>query len=156
MRYSSLVYPHFSLNKMIALTPDPIDISSAYKYLQTDGAGAIDFFFGVVRNNTPDADGQRRDVDKLEYEAYGAMAVKEMQKIADEAHRQWPILKYAIVHRTGTLRIGEIAVLIGVATPHRAEAFEATRYIIDTIKQTVPIWKKEIFVDGEVWVNATP
>ena len=79
-----------------------------------------------------------------------------MQKIADEAHRQWPILKYAIVHRTGTLRIGEIAVLIGVATPHRAEAFEATRYIIDTIKQTVPIWKKEVFTDGEIWVNATP
>jgi molybdopterin synthase catalytic subunit len=141
---------------MIALTPDPIDISSAYKYLQTDGAGAIDFFFGVVRDNTPGADGEFRAVERLEYEAYSTMAVKEMRKIADEAHRRWPILKYVIIHRTGTLRIGEMAVLIGVATPHRAESFEATRYIIDTIKQTVPIWKKEVFTTGEVWVNATP
>jgi molybdopterin synthase catalytic subunit len=136
---------------MIALTTDPIDIGSAYKYLQADGAGAIDFFLGVVRDNT-----QERPVDRLEYEAYGRMAISEMQKIVDEAHRRWPILKCLVIHRTGLLRIGEMAVLIGVATPHRADAFEACRYIIDTIKQTVPIWKKEIFTDGEVWVNATP
>lgn len=136
---------------MIALTSDPIDLGSAYKYLQTDGAGAIDFFLGVVRDNT-----QERPVDRLEYEAYGRMAISEMQKIVDEAHRRWPILKCVVVHRTGLLRIGEMAVLIGVSTPHRADAFEACRYIIDTIKQTVPIWKKEIFTDGEVWVNATP
>lgn len=136
---------------MIALTDDPIDFSSAYHYLQTDEAGAIDFFFGVVRNNT-----QQRDVQQLDYEAYGPMAIREMQKIADEACRRWNVLKYVVIHRTGVLRVGEMAVLIGVATPHRDAAFEATRYIIDTIKQTVPIWKKERFTDGEVWVNATP
>ena len=136
---------------MIALTADPIDFNAAYQYLQTDEAGTIDIFLGVVRNNT----GQRA-VHQLDYEAYGPMAIREMQKIADQACERWPVLKYVIIHRTGVLHIGEIAVLIGVATPHRDAAFEATRYIIDTIKQTVPIWKKEQFADGEVWVNATP
>ncbi|KAB7725968.1 molybdenum cofactor biosynthesis protein MoaE [Rudanella paleaurantiibacter] len=136
---------------MIALTKDPIDLGSAYKFLQADGAGAIDLFLGVVRDNT-----SARSVDRLEYEAYDRMAISEMQKIVDEAHRRWPILRCLVIHRTGLLRIGEMAVLIGVSTPHRADAFEATRYIIDTIKQTVPIWKKEVFSDGEVWVNATP
>ena len=136
---------------MIALTTDPIDVASALKYLQSEQAGAIDFFLGVVRDNT-----QSRSVEHLEYEAYDRMAIGEMKKIADEAHQRWPILRYVIIHRTGTLMIGEIAVLIGIATAHRADAFDACRYIIDTIKQTVPIWKKEIFTDGKVWVNATP
>ncbi|MCY7359467.1 MAG: molybdenum cofactor biosynthesis protein MoaE [Rudanella sp.] len=136
---------------MISLTSNPIDIASAYKYLQADGAGAIDLFLGVVRDNT-----QARPVDRLEYEAYDRMALSEMKKIADEACRRWNILKFVVIHRTGLLRIGEMAVLIGVSTPHRADAFDATRYIIDTIKQTVPIWKKEVFTDGEIRVNATP
>ncbi|MGF7216430.1 molybdopterin synthase catalytic subunit [Spirosoma lacussanchae] len=136
---------------MIALTTDPIDVASALKYLQSSQAGAIDLFLGVVRDNTQD-----RPVDRLEYEAYDRMAISEMQKIADEAHQRWSILRYTIIHRKGTLLTGEIAVLIGVTTAHRADAFEACRYIIDTIKQTVPIWKKEVFTDGEVWVNAHP
>ncbi|QHV95957.1 MULTISPECIES: molybdenum cofactor biosynthesis protein MoaE [Spirosoma] len=136
---------------MISLVTNPIDVASALSYLQTDQAGALDLFLGVVRDNT-----QERPVDRLEYEAYDRMAIMEMQKIADEAHRRWPILRYTIIHRKGTLLTGEIAVLIGVATAHRADAFEACRYIIDTIKQTVPIWKKEVFTDGEVWVNAHP
>lgn len=136
---------------MVALTTDPIDVASALTYLQSEQAGAIDFFLGVVRDNTQD-----RPVDRLDYEAYDRMALSEMQKIVDEAHRRWPVLRCLVIHRTGTLRIGEIAVLIGVATAHRADAFDACRYIIDTIKQTVPIWKKEIFTNGEVWVNAHP
>lgn len=136
---------------MVVLTTDSIDVASALTYLQSEQAGAIDFFLGVVRNNT-----QERPVDRLDYEAYDRMALSEMQKIVDEAYRRWPILRCTVVHRTGTLHIGEIAVLIGVATAHRADAFDACRYIIDTIKQTVPIWKKEIFTDGEVWVNAHP
>lgn len=136
---------------MIALTIDPIDVTSALAYLQSDQAGAIDLFLGVVRDNT-----QERPVDRLEYEAYDRMAITEMQKIADEAQQRWPILRYAIIHRKGTLTIGEMAVFIGVATAHRADAFDACRYIIDTIKQTVPIWKKEVFTDGEEWVNAHP
>ena len=136
---------------MVALISSPIDVASALKYLQSDQAGAIDFFLGVVRNNT-----EERSVDRLDYEAYDRMAISEMQKIVDEACSRWPVLRCTVIHRTGTLRIGEIAVLIGVATAHRADAFDACRYIIDTIKQTVPIWKKEIFSDGEVWVNAHP
>ncbi|WP_080238982.1 molybdenum cofactor biosynthesis protein MoaE [Spirosoma rigui] len=136
---------------MVSLTTNPIDVASALTYLQSEQAGAIDFFLGVVRDNTQD-----RPVDRLDYEAYDRMAISEMQKIVDEANQRWALLRCVVVHRTGTLRIGEIAVLIGVATAHRADAFDACRYIIDTIKQTVPIWKKEIFTDGEVWVNAHP
>lgn len=136
---------------MVAITTDPIDVAAALSYLQSTQAGAIDLFLGVVRDNTQD-----RPVDRLEYEAYDRMAISEMRKIADEAHHRWPILRYTIIHRKGTLLIGEMAVLIGVATAHRADAFEACRYIIDTIKQTVPIWKKEVFTNGEVWVNANP
>ncbi|GAB3644108.1 molybdenum cofactor biosynthesis protein MoaE [Spirosoma arcticum] len=136
---------------MIALTTDPIDVASALTHLQSAKAGAIDFFLGVVRDNTQD-----RPVDRLDYEAYDRMALSEMQKVVADATARWPVLRCVVIHRTGTLRIGEIAVLIGVATAHRADAFDACRYIIDTIKQTVPIWKKEIFTDGEVWVNAHP
>ena len=136
---------------MITLTPSPIDVASALHYLQTGQAGAIDLFLGVVREHT-----QERPVDRLEYEAYDRMAITEMEKIVDAAQQRRPILRYVIIHRKGTLQIGEMAVLIGVATAHRAEAFEACRYIIDTIKQTVPIWKKEVFTDGEEWVNAHP
>lgn len=136
---------------MVTLTAEPIDVAAALKFLQSDQAGAIDLFLGVVRDNT-----QERPVDRLEYEAYDRMAISEMEKIAAQAHQRWPLLRYTIIHRKGTLQIGEIAVLIGVATAHRAEAFEACRYIIDTIKQTVPIWKKEVFTDGETWVNAHP
>lgn len=136
---------------MVALTSDPIDVVAALDYLQSDQAGAVDLFLGVVRDNT-----QSRPVDHLNYEAYDRMALSEMQKIADEAARRWPVLRCCVIHRKGTLRIGEMAVLIGVATAHRADAFDACRYIIDTIKQTVPIWKKEVFTDGAVWVNATP
>ncbi|GAB4034054.1 molybdenum cofactor biosynthesis protein MoaE [Spirosoma jeollabukense] len=136
---------------MISITTDPIDVAAALKSIESEQAGAIDLFLGVVRDNT-----QERSVNRLEYEAYDRMAISEMEKIADQAHQRWPILRYTIIHRKGTLQIGEIAVLIGVATAHRADAFEACRYIIDTIKKTVPIWKKEVFMDGEEWVNAHP
>lgn len=136
---------------MVTLTTTPIDVAAALNYLQSEQAGAIDVFMGVVRDNT-----QERPVDRLEYEAYDRMAISEMQKIADEARQQWPLLRYVIIHRKGTLQIGEMAVLIGVATAHRADAFDACRYMIDTIKKTVPIWKKEVFTNGEAWVNAHP
>jgi len=84
------------------------------------------------------------------------MAIKEMQKIAARAAEKWPVEKMVIHHRVGTLAIGEIAVIIAVATPHRKAAFEACEFAIDTLKETVPIWKKEIFKDGEVWVAAHP
>lgn len=108
-------------------------------------------FIGTVRNAT-----KGRRVLRLEFEAYEKMAISELQKLADQALRQWPVQRIVIHHRTGVLQVGEIPVIIAVAATHREAAFDACRYLIDTLKQTVPIWKKEVFEDGEVWVSATP
>lgn len=136
---------------MILLTETPIDLPAVLAHVQAPGAGAIDVFIGTVRDNT-----QRKAVVRLEYEAYAPMALKKMEELAAEAHHRWPVEALALVHRVGLLDIGEAAVVIAVATPHRAEAFEACRWLIDTLKETVPIWKKEVFEDGEVWVAAHP
>lgn len=136
---------------MIYLTENKIDINSLLDFVQDEGAGAVDIFIGTVRNKTSE-----KKVMRLEYEAYDTMAVKKIQEIVNQASQQWNILKYAIVHRKGILQIGEAAVVIAVATPHRQAAFEACKYIIDTIKEQVPIWKKEVYEDGEVWVAAHP
>jgi len=135
----------------ILLTDEPLQVDPAIRSVQAEGAGAIDVFIGTVRNNT-----QRRTVTRLDFEAYDPMAVKEMKKLAVRACEQWPVEKIAIHHRKGTLYVGDIAVVIAVSTPHRQAAFEACKFTIDTLKQTVPIWKKEIFDDGEVWVSAHP
>jgi molybdopterin synthase catalytic subunit len=115
------------------------------------GSGGIDVFIGTVRNAT-----KGKPVIRLEFEAYEPMAMKEMDKIAKQAFEKWPVQKILVHHRTGVLEVGEVPVVIAVAAAHRAAAFEACRYIIDTLKETVPIWKKEIFEDGEVWVAAHP
>lgn len=117
----------------------------------TPQCGGIDVFIGTVRSAT-----KGKTVVRLEFEAYEKMAMKEMQKIADEAQQKWKVHKISIHHRTGVLNIGEIPVVIAVSAAHRDAAFDACRYIIDTLKKTVPIWKKEIFEDGEVWVAAHP
>ena len=114
-------------------------------------SGGIDVFIGTVRNAT-----KGKKVIRLEFEAYEPMAIAEMEKIAKQAFDKWPVQKVLIHHRTGVLDVGEVPVIIVVSAAHRAAAFEACRYIIDTLKQTVPIWKKEIFEDGEVWVAAHP
>lgn len=136
---------------MILLTETPIDLSAVLAHVQAPGAGAVDVFIGTVRDTT-----QHKAVVRLEYEAYAPMALKKMEELAAEARRRWPVEALALVHRVGLLHIGEAAVGIAVATPHRAEAFEACRWLIDTLKETVPIWKKEVFEDGEVWVAAHP
>lgn len=136
---------------MINITKDKIDVNKLIASVSDEGAGATDVFIGTTRNKTSE-----KSVVKLEFEAYEAMAIKELQKIADRAMAHWPILKYAISHRVGTVEIGEEAVVIAVSTPHRLAAFEACKFIIDELKKTVPIWKKEIFEDGEVWVAAHP
>ncbi len=135
----------------IQLTNKPLSAQACLDFVMDGGAGAVDVFIGTVRNHT-----QGRTVTRLEYEAYEPMAISEMRKIAEQAQQKWPVQKLAIHHRVGTLRIGDAAVVIAVSTPHRADAFEACRFVIDTLKQTVPIWKKEIFEDGEVWVAAHP
>lgn len=135
----------------IQLTDKALSAQTCIDYVMDGGAGAIDIFIGTVRDNT-----QGRTVTRLEYEAYEPMAISEMRKIAEQAQQQWPVQKIAIHHRVGTLHIGDAAVVVAVSTPHRAASFEACRFVIDTLKQTVPIWKKEIFEDGEVWVAAHP
>ncbi len=136
---------------MIKIVENPINVQEVLNEVQNDGAGAVSLFLGTVRDNT-----KEKPVERLEYESYDAMAVSEIEKIVNQALDRWPLCKYAVVHRKGVLPIGEIAVAIAVSTPHRAESFEACRFIIDTLKQTVPIWKKEVFGDGEEWVSTTP
>ncbi len=114
-------------------------------------AGGIDVFIGTVRNMT-----KGKKVVRLEFEAYETMALKEMNKIAEDICAKWPVHKILIHHRTGALEVGAIPVIIVVSAAHRAVAFDACRYAIDTLKGTVPIWKKEVFEDGESWVAAHP
>ncbi|NJL14569.1 MAG: molybdenum cofactor biosynthesis protein MoaE [Microscillaceae bacterium] len=112
-------------------------------------AGGLVSFVGTVRQQT-----QGKSVIALEYEAYAEMAERKMAEIAEQARQKWPLEGAAIHHRVGRLLLGEIAVALAVACPHRAEAFAASQFLIDTLKAVVPIWKKEIFADGEVWVSA--
>ena len=123
----------------------------AENFVADEGAGGTVVFVGTVRIQT-----KGKKVLKLEFESYEPMAIKEMQKIAQAAAKKWDALKIAIHHRVGLLQVGEIPVVIAVSTPHRKAAFEACAYCIDTLKETVPIWKKEFFEDGEVWVAAHP
>jgi molybdopterin synthase catalytic subunit len=115
------------------------------------GCGAIVSFLGTVRDIS-----RGRRIERLEYEAYPGMAEKRMIEIGETIAARWPGTRAAIAHRVGTLGIGEVAVAIAVSAPHRPEAFEACRYAIDRLKQTVPIWKKEFTVEGEYWVEENP
>lgn len=135
----------------IILTHQPLDINACIAHVMAPDCGGIDVFIGTVRNAT-----KGRPVLRLEFEAYEPMALSEMKKLTDHALQQWPVQRIAIHHRVGTLQVGEVPVVIAVAAAHRSAAFDACRFLIDTLKQTVPIWKKEIFEDGEVWVSATP
>ena len=139
------------MNIEIKILNTPIDIKACIDAVMLPGCGGIDVFIGTVRNAT-----RGKTVVQLEFEAYEAMALKEMNKIAEDVLQKWPVQKIVIHHRTGILNIGEVPVVIAVAAAHRAAAFDACRYTIDTLKQTVPIWKKEVFEDGEVWVAAHP
>ena len=113
--------------------------------------GAVVLFDGIVRNNT-----RGRQTMYLVYEAYEAMALKQMRGLIEEAKTKFPIRDVVLVHRLGKLEIGETSVLIAVASAHRGAAFEACRWLIDTLKKTVPIWKKEHFMDGAVWADGEP
>ena len=135
----------------IQLVETPLDAQTALAAAISDAAGGLVQFVGTVRNQTK---GKR--VLQLEFEAYAPMAVLEMQKIAEQALEKWPVLNISILHRVGVLQVGEIPVIITVACAHRGAAFEACQFAIDTLKENVPIWKKEIFEDGETWVSAHP
>jgi MoaE-MoaD fusion protein len=134
-----------------AIVREPIDLSAIKKKLQHPEDGAALLFDGVVRNNT-----RGRRTLYLDYEAYESMALNEMERLAQAALEKFKIRKVCLVHRLGKLEIGETSVLIGVSSAHRAAAFEACRWLIDTLKKTVPIWKKEHFEDGAVWADGEP
>ncbi len=135
----------------IHLTEEPLNPQKVLDSVADPSAGGTTVFVGTVRNMT-----RGKKVVKLEFEGYAPMAKKEMKKIAEQVVQKWDALHVSIHHRTGTMDIGEIPVVIAVSTPHRKAAFEACEYAIDTLKETVPIWKKEVFEDGEIWVAAHP
>ena len=135
----------------ILVTDKVLDTQAIIKSVEVSEGGAVNVFIGTVRNTT-----KGKQVLKLEFEAYEPMASMELSKIVVQAKQKWPLLKVVVHHRVGILEIGEVPVVIAISTPHRTAGFEACQYIIDTLKQTVPIWKKEYFDDGEVWVSANP
>jgi len=135
----------------IKISNEPLNITACIEQVMSPECGGIDVFVGTVRNAT-----KGKEVMSLEFEAYESMALSEMKKIAEAAAAKWPVHKILIHHRTGLLHVGEIPVIIAVAAAHRDAAFDACRFAIDTLKQTVPIWKKEVFEDGEQWVAAHP
>ena len=136
------------MEPIIQLTREILDRNALVEAVTHASAGGIVIFEGVVRDNA-----RGKQVRYLEYDAYIEMAEEQIRVIIAEAKQRWGIEHVAVAHRFGRLEIGEASVIIVVATPHREEAFEACRYIIDTLKTTVPIWKKEVATDGEEWVE---
>ena len=134
-----------------AITRDPIDTAAVANTLKKPEDGATAIFEGIVRNNT-----RGRQTLYLDYESYEAMALKKLEELAQQALADFKIRDVALVHRLGRIEIGETSVLIVVASAHRGAAFDACRWLIDTLKRTVPIWKKEYFIDGAVWADGEP
>ena len=138
-------------NSSIKIASEKLNLQECYDFVTHPSCGGIAVFVGTVRNAT-----KNKNVTQLDFSTYKPMAIKEMQKIADLALDKFPIKKIAIHHAEGLLQIEDIPVIISVSSPHRKAAFDACQFAIDTLKETVPIWKKEYFEDGEVWVNAHP
>jgi molybdopterin synthase catalytic subunit len=131
-----------------ALTNEPIDVGSISRRLVPENCGAIVTLDGFVRRFT-----EGKETLYLVYEAYEEMALKEMQKLVETAHEKYDIEAVTIVHRLGKLQVGETSVVVAVAAPHSKAAFEACQWLIRELKRTVPIWKKEIYSDGEKWIE---
>ena len=134
-----------------ALTREPIDAQKLVAAAKRGEDGAVVVFDGIVRNHS-----RGRQTLYLDYEAYEEMALKQMDELSREARSHFSVRQVTIIHRLGRLHVGETSVLIVVASAHRAQAYEASRWLIDTLKKTVPIWKKETFVDGSVWADGEP
>jgi molybdopterin synthase catalytic subunit len=134
--------------KLFNITNEPINNQAVIDKVIHHNAGAVSVFIGTVREMTGE-----KQTRYLEYEAYVPMAEKQLEKIGEEIQSKWPNAKTSITHRIGRLQISDVAVTIAVSTPHRQDAFEASRYAIERIKEIVPIWKKEHYTDGEEWVG---
>jgi len=133
---------------VVLVQHEPIDGQALIRAVRTDRDGAVALFLGTVRDHT-----EGRSVTGLRYSAYEEMALQELERVRDQALEQFEITRAAVVHRLGALEIGATSVAVAVAAPHRAAAFDACRFMIDTLKHTVPIWKKETFEDGEAWIE---
>lgn len=132
----------------IRVTVEPLSADEAARLVSDPAAGAVDLFLGVVRNTN-----LGRDVGYLVYDAYPAMAERVLADIATEARERFGLRDVAVFHRTGRLEIGETSLLVAVSCGHRAAAFEAAHWLVDEIKKRVPIWKKEVWADGEEWIE---
>lgn len=134
---------------MVNLTTEPIDSTAVLEQVASHQSGAVVLFLGTTREFTGD-----RRTESLDYECYPAMAEKKMAELEADARQKWPIVECAIVHRLGHLELGEASVAIAVSSPHRRDAFEAGQWLIDRLKEVVPIWKKENWADGtSEWVH---
>ncbi len=136
---------------MLIKLAEQINLQEVYDYLQSPLSGAVNIFIGTVRNHS-----KNKEVTKLVFEAYEAMALKELEKVALAARQKWSLDKVAIIHATGEKLPGEIVVITGVSSAHRKASFEACEFLIDELKKTVPIWKHEYYIDGSEWINAHP
>jgi molybdopterin synthase catalytic subunit len=137
----------------VELTGEHLSVAAATEFVTTSSAGGIAVFLGTTRSEDSTAG---TPLAALDYEAYREMAIGQMKKLAVDARGRWPIRKLALLHRTGRVALGEASVIIAVSTPHRGDAFEACRWLIDTLKASVTIWKKEVWADGSTsWVEGT-
>lgn len=139
---------------LVHLTHDPLEAAAPrlVEAVRTDDSGAVAVFYGVARNHS-----EGRAVERLEYEARESMALRQMQNVVDQTKRRFPaVAEVGVWHRIGMLQIGEASLLVAVASPHRAEAFEACHWFVDRLKQVVPIWKKEHWTGGAAWVEGHP
>ncbi len=134
--------------KLITITEKSIDVDSLLSYVSDQSSGASVLFTGTVRDHN-----EQDKVSKLHYETYQEMAEKILQEIENEVHAKWKINKFIAIHRTGTLKVGEVSVAVAVSSEHRKEAFEACKFGIDSIKEKAPIWKKEFSESGTEWLE---
>ncbi len=133
---------------MFAVTHEPLDPAPLVEAVRRDESGAVALFYGVVRNEN-----MGRNVQYLEYDVYPEMALKKMREVAEEVRAKYPVTGIGVLHRVGRLEIGETSLLVAVSSAHRVAAFEACHFAVDRIKQIVPIWKKEVWEDGEAWIE---
>jgi molybdopterin synthase catalytic subunit len=145
---TAVTRPPDDVDEWLALTPDPLSAGAAVDWATLPGCGAVVVFTGTVRDH---ADG-RRGVTRLEYEAYEEQVVPKLEELAATTRTRWPELgRLVLLHRVGRVALGEPSVVVAVSAPHRGEAFDAARYAIDTLKETVPIWKREFWDGGDGW-----
>ena len=133
---------------LVRVTEAPLDVNEAIAAVETPAAGAVNVFLGVVRDNN-----LGRSVSHLVYDSYPSMAERVMRELGEEAVEKFGILDCAILHRTGKLAIGEASLLVAISSGHRAESFEAGHWLVNSIKKRVPVWKKEVWEDGEAWIE---